>query len=223
MRTDKMREENFFQTFLRSRRSIRSFRTDPVPTEILNRILETSTCAPSAHNLQPWRFIVLTSTEAKTRFSEAVTGKFRQDMIADGVPEQVIEARIDQTIRRARLAPIIVVLCRDRKMVKTQPDAVRKEAETRMGVQSVAMAGLQLLLAAHAEGLGGIWICWPLFAPEETIHALELDADWEPQGMVILGYPDEAPEMPARISYRKLSDHYENCRSGRRCWRREAG
>ena len=37
-----------------------------------------------------------------------------------------------------------------------------------MGTQSVALAGLQLLLAAHAEGLGGTWICWPLFAPDET-------------------------------------------------------
>jgi nitroreductase len=74
-----------------------------------------------------------------------------------------------------------------------------------MGAQSVAMAGMQLLLAAHAEGLGGIWICWPLFAPEETIHTLELTSDWEPQGMVFLGYPDEAPEMPTRIPLHEVA------------------
>ena len=65
-------------------------------------------------------------------------------------------------------------------------------------MKSVALAGLQLLLAAHAEGLGGTWICWPLFAPEETRQSLDLPSVWEPQGMIFLGYPAEEPEIPGR-------------------------
>ena len=67
-----------------------------------------------------------------------------------------------------------------------------------MGAQSVSLAGLQLLLAAHAEGLGGTWICWPLFAPEEIRHALDLSPDWEPLGMLFIGYPAEQPPTPVR-------------------------
>ncbi len=140
--------------FLRSRRSIRHFKPDPVPPDILQRIIETATYAPSAHNLQPWRFAVLIQAESKVRLAEAITGRFRQDMIADGVPEADIQARVDRTIRRSREAPVIVVLCRDTAQVKSQPDALRRQAEAVMGTQSVSLAGLQLLLAAHAEGLG---------------------------------------------------------------------
>ena len=63
-----------------------------------------------------------------------------------------------------------------------------------MAVQSVAACGLQILLAAHAEGLGGNWICWPLYAQEAAREALNLPVTWEPQGMFILGYADEEPK-----------------------------
>jgi coenzyme F420-0:L-glutamate ligase/coenzyme F420-1:gamma-L-glutamate ligase len=74
-----------------------------------------------------------------------------------------------------------------------------------MGTQSVALAGLQLLLAAHAEGLGGTWICWPLFAPEETRQVLGLPSIWEPQGLLFLGYPLEQPDAPVRIPKEEIS------------------
>ncbi len=165
---------------------------------MIQRILETAVYAPSAHNLQPWRFVIVNGEETKLHLAEALAGKFRQDMVADGIPEMEIRASCRKTIRRAREAPVIIILCRDRVTVKPQPDAVREQVEALMCTQSVALAGLQLLLAAHAEGLGATWICWPLFAPEETVNSLELDPNWEPQGMIILGFPAEAPEKPAR-------------------------
>ena len=193
--------------FLRSRRSIRRFKPDPVPTDIVQRILETAICAPSAHNLQPWRFAILTSAEAKLRLVEAITARFRQDMIADNVPETDIQARVERTVRRAGEAPVIVVLCRDTTQVKPQPDVLRHQEEVLMSTQSVALAGLQLLLAAHAEGLGGTWICWPLFAPDETRCALGLAVEWEPQGMIFLGYPDEEPEKPERSPLQEVAKY----------------
>jgi len=185
-------------TLLRSRRSVRCFRPDPVPEAVLQRIIETATYAPSAHNKQPWRFVVLTSIAAKSRLSKAITGKFRIDMLADGIPEAEIRDRVERTARRANEAPVIIVLCRDLTQVNPQPDAIRKKAEATMGTQSVALAGLQLLLAAQAEGLGGTWICWPLFAPEATREALELPIEWEPQAMIFLGNPAEQPVTPER-------------------------
>ena len=63
-----------------------------------------------------------------------------------------------------------------------------------MGIQSISMAGLQLLLAATAEGLGGVWTCGPLFAPDSVRSVLHLPDPWKPQGMILLGYPDEIPQ-----------------------------
>jgi nitroreductase len=73
--------------------------------------------------------------------------------------------------------------------------AIRREEqeEITMAIQSVAACGLQLLLAAKAEGLGGNWICWPLYAQEAARGALALPVTWEPQGMFILGYAEEEP------------------------------
>ena len=68
---------------------------------------------------------------------------------------------MERTIRRTNQAPVVVILCRDTTCVNPQPDSQLQEEEVLMGTQSVALAGLQLLLAAHAEGLGGTWICWP--------------------------------------------------------------
>jgi nitroreductase len=74
------------------------------------------------------------------------------------------------------------------------PDAKRQQAERTMALQSVAAAALQLLLAAHAEGLGGVWVCSPLFAQETIRKTLSLSETWEPQGMFFIGYADELPK-----------------------------
>jgi len=185
--------------FLRSRRSVRRFSPDTIPADVIKRILTTATFAPSAHNKQPWRFVVLVNAEAKSHLIVNITGKFYRDMIADGVSEVEIQKRIESTTRRINEAPVIIVLCQDVTQVNPQPDKERQYVELKMGTQSVALAGLQLLLAAQIEGLGGTWICWPLFAPEETRQSLDLPLEWEPQGMIFLGYPAEKPKLPERI------------------------
>jgi coenzyme F420-0:L-glutamate ligase/coenzyme F420-1:gamma-L-glutamate ligase len=195
------------QEFLRTRRSIRRFKTDPVPKPLIDYILETATYAPSAHDIQPWRFVVVTTPEAKTKLSKAVTERFHSDMTRTGASDKEIQERIARTIRRTNEAPVIVLLCRDITRIKLQPDEIAQNAETIMGRQSVAVAGLQLLLAAHAEELAGTWICWPLFAPTEICSALDLPTDWEPQGMVFLGYPDEQPIAPERTSVQEVTKY----------------
>jgi F420 biosynthesis protein FbiB-like protein len=179
--------------FLRTRRSIRRFKADPVPAPIIERILETATYASSAHNLQPWRFVVVADISARNRLGQALTSKMRADMTIAGAPEAETEARVERSLRRLNEAPVVILLCRD-------VTAIRKEEqeEETMAIQSVAACGLQLLLAAHAEGLGGNWICWPLYAQEAARQALELPVTWEPQAMFFLGVPDEQPELPIR-------------------------
>jgi coenzyme F420-0:L-glutamate ligase/coenzyme F420-1:gamma-L-glutamate ligase len=180
--------------FLRTRRSIRHFRPDPVPESVIETILHTATFAPSAHNCQPWRFAVITEPAVKTRLGNAVTSKMRTDMIAEGASDAEIENRAALSLQRMAEAPVVVVLCRDKNAVRANTPT-----ETAMGMQSTALAGLQLLLAAYAEGLGGNWICWALYAQEATRAALNLPDDWEPQAFYFLGYPVLSPEPRTRI------------------------
>ena len=72
---------------------MRRFKPEAVDAELLTRILETATHAPSAHNHQPWRFAVLTGPEPKSRLGNALAAEYRRDLTAEGMPEAEIEAR----------------------------------------------------------------------------------------------------------------------------------
>jgi coenzyme F420-0:L-glutamate ligase/coenzyme F420-1:gamma-L-glutamate ligase len=110
-------------------------------------------------------------------------------MTAAGAAKAEIDSRVERSQRRLDEAPVVILLCRDVTVIrKDEPE------EITMAIQSVAAAGLQLLLAAHAEGLGGNWICWPLYAQEVVRAALDLPETWEPQAMFFLGYADEKPK-----------------------------
>lgn len=183
--------------FLRTRRSIRRFkpdpstplRTSPVPASVIERILTTATYAPSAHNLQPWRFVIVNDASARVRLARALTSAMRADMLSEGASESDIEKRVANPLRRIEEAPVIILLCRDVTAVREH-----KREDEIMAIQSVANAATYLLLAAHAEGLGGNWICWPLYAQEETRKTLELPETWEPQAMFFVGIAEAAPK-----------------------------
>ncbi len=179
-------------TFLRTRRSIRRFKPDPAPAAAIERILASATYAPSAHNLQPWRFYVVTTSVVRSRLGQTLTSAMRSDMLSAGASESDIEKRVAASLRRMDEAPVVILLCRDVTAVREH-----KREDEIMSIQSVANAATYLLLAAHAEGLGGNWICWPLYAQEETRVALELPETWEPQAMVFLGYAAEEPKEKA--------------------------
>jgi nitroreductase len=148
--------------------------------------------APSAHNLKPWYFVMIVDASKKKKLGIALTSKMRADMNAAGVPQSEIDSRAERSLRRLDEAPVVILLCRDVTAVRG-----KEPEEEIMAIQSVAAAGLQLLLAAHAEGLGGNWICWPLYAQEATRDALSLQETWEPQAMFFLGYADEEPRKKA--------------------------
>ncbi len=181
-------------SFLQTRRSIRRFKADPVPESVIQNILTTATFAPSAHNRQPWRFAVITTQSSKENLANAMAADFERDLRLDGVPLERIQVQINRSKERIVSAPLAILLCLDMSEMDSYPDENRSQAERTMAVQSVAAAGLQLLLAVHAEGLGGVWACWPLFAQETIREVLELPTTWEPQAMFFIGYADELPK-----------------------------
>lgn len=185
---------------LRARRSVRRFRPTPIPAATIQHLLEAACLAPSAHHRQPWRFAVVTSLEMQERLADAMARRLREDRAADGATAEAIEADVARSRARLTGAPCVIVVCLTMRDMDTYRDTRRSRAELRMAIQSVAMAGENLLLAAAAEGLGACWMCAPLFAPEEAAAALELPPDWEPQGVILLGEPAEAPQPKPRRS-----------------------
>lgn len=160
-----------------------------MPPDLVNRLLEAATWAPSAHNRQPWRFAVLSTIEVRKQLAAAMGERLRADLTADGAAPELIERDVSRSYSRISGAPLAIVVCLSMADMDRYPDARRNDAEYLMAVQSVAMAAQNLLLAAHAEGLGACWMCAPLFCPEVVRQTLNLPADWQPQALITLGYP----------------------------------
>jgi len=133
----------------------------------------------------------LTHESIKTNLAEAMAIYFKRDLEADALTPENIEKKVTSSRDRIINAPVVIILCVDMVDMDTYADTQRKKAEYIMATQSAANAGMQLLLAAHAEGLGSVWVCSPLFAPEAVQTALDLPKSWEPQAMYFLGYPVE--------------------------------
>ena len=130
----------------------------------------------------------------RTKLADAMAHDFQRDLESDGIPLEKIQAQVKRSKDRIISAPVAILLCLDMSEMDRYPDKRRTKAEFRMTVQSVAAAGMQLLLAAHAEGLGAVWACWVLFAVETIQEVLELPKTWEPQALYFLGYPDGNPK-----------------------------
>ncbi|NDJ87030.1 MAG: nitroreductase family protein [Chloroflexi bacterium] len=177
-----------------TRRSIRVFQPRPIPDDLLRDLLTIAMWAPSAHNRQPWRFAVVTADDAKHHLASAMGDQLRADLQADGVSVAVIEKDVGRSYTRITGAAALVCLCMSMVDMDHYPDEHRAAAERVMAIQSTAMAGQNLLLAAHAAGLGACWMCAPLFCADVVRQVLRLPEDWEPQALIPLGYPAQQRE-----------------------------
>jgi nitroreductase len=155
---------------LRDRRSIRKYKPDPVPRELVEQVVDCARLAPTANNVQPWEFVVVTDAGKRQAIADLTDwGKF----IAS--------------------APVcVVVLCKD----------------TKYYLEDGCAALENLMVAAHALGLGTCWV-----AGDKKDYAgkvpemLGAPAGYKLIGLVSLGYPGEHPKRPKR----KLSEvlHWE--------------
>jgi coenzyme F420-0:L-glutamate ligase / coenzyme F420-1:gamma-L-glutamate ligase len=176
---------------IHGRRSIRRYQDRPIPRDVLERLLNAAVYAPSAHNRQPWRFAVLTDFDTRRTLALAMGARLRSDLMADKAPPEVIEKDVARSYSRITNAPAIIIVCTTMADMDRYPDERRTAAESLMAAQSTAMAVQNLLLSAHAEGLGACWMCAPLFVPDIVRDTLGLPDDWNPQAMITLGYPAE--------------------------------
>lgn len=183
---------------IRERRSVRQYRTVVPDRAVLERLFEAAAMAPSAHNSQPWRFYVTGNESAKVRLAAAMGARLAQDRNADCDDAEAIKHDVERSFSRIVGAPVLILVCLTVEGMDAYRDAARDRAEFVMAAQSTAMATQNLLLAAHAEGLGCCWLCAPLFCPDAVRAALPIPADWQPQALLTLGVPAGSGRLKPR-------------------------
>ena len=176
-----------FHAMARARRSIRLFRSGAPSAACLDRLFATAAAAPSAHNRQPWRFVVIEDAARKAALARAMGERLAADRRRDGDDEAAIARDVERSFMRLTGAPVLVLVCLTLEQADTYCDEARARAEFLMAVQGTAMAAQNLMLAAHAERLASCWLCAPLFCPELVRSVLGLASDWQPQGLIAIG------------------------------------
>jgi coenzyme F420-0:L-glutamate ligase / coenzyme F420-1:gamma-L-glutamate ligase len=180
--------------FIEARRSIRAFRSEPVPRAALDGVVTAACLAPAPHHSRPWRWVIVDTPDAKTALAHGMGERWRSDLAGDGVADTRIDELVTASHVKLTSAPALVIGCLTWEGLDRYPDPARQRAEWGMALLSLGAAVENLMLAAADAGLASCWVAAPIFCPEEARDALELPADWLPHALVLVGRPDPAYE-----------------------------
>jgi nitroreductase len=198
---------------LRARRSVRRFRPEAPPREEIVRLLEAAVLAPSASNKQPWRFLVVESRERIERMAAAVRDATAR--IASHIPEasQAAFRAYGDYFTRFEAAPVVVVpIYRGLSVLSNLTDdaldardrAAIARMEDQSGLIGTSLALENLLLMAHAMGLGASGMTGPLVAEPALRAILEVPDGWGIVALVPVGRPAEEPTPTDRKAVDKI-------------------
>ncbi|MCX7732975.1 MAG: nitroreductase family protein [candidate division WOR-3 bacterium] len=163
-----------FYEVIRRRLSVRAYKPDPVPEEVLNRILEAGRLAPSAKNLQPWKFIIIRDE------------KIRQALVPACRNQQFIAQ-----------APVIICACALLEQAWKGMGGYWSAAEI-----DVTIALEHIILAAASEGLGTCWI--GAFIEDEVRKVLAIPEGVKPVALTPLGWPAQEPRPRPRKELKEI-------------------
>jgi len=187
------------EDLIRGRRSVRRYRRDPVPPEVIDRLLELATWAPSAANRQDWEFVVVSSPETKGAMAAAVREEW-EGMLSVAEAES-LASELRHYVRNFdwfSFAPVVIVVTT--KSPESYLDFLcgHRAGAVHGGAVSAAMAAQNLMLAAHAMGLATCCLTGPVGAEERLRRILGLGNRRDLVCLLTLGYPAEEPEPPPR-------------------------
>ncbi len=157
-------------TLIRSRRSVRKLTSDALPEGSEDKLLEAFAWSPSGGNVQPWHVRVVQDADTKRRLCQAALS---QQFVAD--------------------APVVFVICAD---LDRAFRAYKQRGVDLYCLQDSAAATQNLLLAAHAMGLGACWV--GAFRERSVRETLALPDHLRPVAIVAVGVPAEEPRVPPR-------------------------
>ncbi len=166
---------DFYQV-IKTRRSVRSYKPDPIPEEVLMRVLNSARIAPSGNNRQPWKFIIIKDEERKKKMIELCKG---QKFVAE--------------------APVLIVAC-GRNIHYNRGEWMGDYSM----IVDVAIAVDHLTLSARAEGLGTCWI--GSFDNEGIKKFLGIPKDVNVVALTPLGYPKDPSIFKETENRKKLEE-----------------
>jgi nitroreductase len=196
---------------IKSRRSIRRWLDQPVPTDLLYQAVEMATHAPNAGNQQNWHFFIIVNKEVIGAIADAVrdTAEYVASWSTGTDPKDVAE-----TVRRStffRNAPALIavgakayrspldVLAAGRPDTDIKANDIKAaRANANAKIQSVASATAFLLLALHQLGLGAVWMTGPMQAKLGIEMVLNVPGDMDLVALIPVGYPAENPPLKER-------------------------
>ncbi|MBN1921506.1 MAG: nitroreductase family protein [Anaerolineae bacterium] len=170
---------------IRARRSIRRFKPDPLPEDVLTELLTAATLAPSGKNEQPWRFVVVREDKRPELLAVMRAGLAARK--AEGVPLGSSE----WTARVMEQAPITILVFNADDENPFEHKDFSDVFGNMVDVQSIGAAIQNLLLAAQELGIGSLWICDIFYAYGEL--CAWLNERHQLIAAISLGYADEAP------------------------------
>lgn len=191
---------------IQSRRSIRKFKSDAIPEEYIHQLIEAGRLAPSGTNLQPTRYVIIKSEDARTKLKECTPLPF------------------------VSTAPAIIACCIDTQSIVSTGDRMKELKEAKAFIdtpldnpdkdysknkQSMDTASLKAYLTLNAAiaidhitlratdlGLGSCWVM--MFDKEKVRALLELEDRYDIVALLPIGYPDQSPKQRPRLDYNEV-------------------
>ena len=171
---------------IHNRHSIKKVKPDAVPRETIEKLLDAAVQAPNHYKVRPWRFVVLTG-EARHQLGDTMSASWRERH-----PEFPQEA-FDKVHNTPLQAPVVIAVGLDKP---TEAKVVQIE-----NICAAAAATENLLLAAHALGLGAKWRTGEWATDVKVKEFLGFESDQHIIGFIYVGYPEFVMEFPERPSF----------------------
>jgi len=182
-----------FFTVANGQRAHRFLEPDPVPEEMIDRILEAATKAPSAQNTQPWEFVVVQDADTRRRLADHAQRLWEASAREFSRPEVDTYqwAHTDAWATGAfAQAPVIIVVCGD----------LRAMDATRLG-SSIFPAVQNILLGALDLGLGSLLATLPVVTVDDAREIVGLPDHLLPMASIPIGFPSRRLAPPTRIPF----------------------
>ena len=164
---------------IKKRRSIRAFKKYDVPERIIEELIKAGCLAPSAGNIQPWKFVVVRKPDAKNSLSQAANQAF------------------------IREAPVVIVVCADERRAEI---GYGFRGRTLYCIQDTSAAIQNILLMAYSLGLGTCWV--GAYNENQARKAISAPDGIRPVALIPVGYPNESPTSRNRRPLSQVI-HYE--------------